>query len=135
MRCEANFERFWRQTEVGIVLTQQNSVFGTRSEHSVGLIDTFRNQIVDQHTDVGLVASQHEGLTASEFQVGVDTRHQTLRGGLFVTGRAVDLTREVEVVDQLGFERVVELCGREVVVLDGVTCTVDVYVFQTLNLL
>ena len=110
-------------------------MLGARSEHSIRLIDTLRNEVVDQHTDVGLVTSQNERLLASEFEVGVDTRHQTLRGSLLVTRCAVDLTGEVEVVDQLGFERVVELRGREIVVLDGVTRAVDMHVLQTLNLL
>ena len=110
-------------------------MFRARSEHSIGLIDALCHQIVDQHSDIGLVATQHKRSLAREFEVGIDSRHQTLRRSLLVAGRAVDLTREVEVIDELGFERMVELRGWEIVVLDGVTRTVDMYVLQTLNLL
>jgi hypothetical protein len=41
------------KAQVGIVLAQQNAVFGTAGKHAVGLFGAFGNQIVYQHAYVG----------------------------------------------------------------------------------
>ncbi len=43
------------QPHVGIVLAQLQPVFGAAGEHAVGLGDAARDQVVDQHAEVGLV--------------------------------------------------------------------------------
>ena len=46
------------EPQVGVVVAQQQPVLGARGEHAVGLVDALGHQVVDQHADVGLVASQ-----------------------------------------------------------------------------
>ncbi len=108
------------QACVGIVLTEQDAVFGTRGEHAVGLIHALRREIVNQYADVRLVALQHHRIASGAFQRGIDTRHQALTGRLFVPRGAVDLTGDEQSGNDLALERVLELRRVEVIVLDGV---------------
>ena len=45
---------------VGIVLTEQDAVFRSGGEHAVGLVHAFRDKVVNEHADVGLVPAQGE---------------------------------------------------------------------------
>ena len=133
-RNQANFVTKRRKSCIGIVLSKQNSILGTRGKHAVRLINTLRHQVVDQHTDIGFVAIQYHGTLPYSTSVGIDTRHQTLRCGLLVAGRTIHLAGKVKTLDELCFERVKELSWRKIVVLDGVTRTVDVQIFEALDL-
>ena len=42
---------------VGIVLTQEEAVFGSAGEHPVGFQGALGDQIIDENTDIGLIAS------------------------------------------------------------------------------
>ena len=81
-----------RESHVGIVLTQQDAMLGSRCEHSIWLVNPFGHEVVDENTDVGLVALQHEWLATPHGMVGVDSCHQALPRSFLVTGRSVDLT-------------------------------------------
>ena len=57
-----------------------------------GSVDTLRDQVVDQHADIGLGAVEHEVRPPPPAaQRGIDAGHQTLRRRLLVAGGAVDL--------------------------------------------
>ena len=43
------------QTFVGIILTEQNTILGTRGEHTIRLIHTFVRQIIDEYANITLV--------------------------------------------------------------------------------
>ena len=67
-----------------------------RREHSVGLICALRNQIVDQNGRVCFRPVKDERRLALHFQRAINARHDPLAGGLFVTGRSIDLSGEEE---------------------------------------
>ena len=84
------------EAQVGVVLAQLQAVLGAAGEHAVGLGDAARDQVVDQHAEVGLVAARAPAGLAPRLQRGVDARQQPLRGRFLVAGRAVDLAGEEE---------------------------------------
>ena len=47
-----------RQAQIGIVLAQQQAIFGAAREHAIRLARAARDQVVDEHADVGLVAAR-----------------------------------------------------------------------------
>ena len=72
------------QTQVGVVFAQLQAVLGAAGEHAIGLGDAARHQVIDQHAQVGLVATRAPARIAARQQRRVDPRQQSLRGGLFV---------------------------------------------------
>ncbi len=49
---------FLSQTHVGIILAEKYAVFRTRGKHAVWFIHPFCHEVINQHTDVCLIASQ-----------------------------------------------------------------------------
>ena len=109
-----------RETAVGVVVPQQQPIFGAAGEHAVGLVDAAGDEIIDQHADVRLIAVEDERLAAGKSEGRIGAGHESLSGGFLVAGGAVDLTGEVQTGDVLRFERRLQLVGRSEVVLDGV---------------
>ena len=70
------------ESQVGIVLSEQNAVLGARGEHPVRFVDALRHQIVDQHADVGFVALQNDRRLPYPFAMRVDPCQQALRRSL-----------------------------------------------------
>ena len=62
---------------------------------------------------------------------GIDTRQQTLGGGLFVACGAIDLTCEIQVFNGLGFKRGFQSAGIKVIVFNGITWTQYVRIFES----
>ena len=62
--------------------------------------------------------------------VGIDPRDEPLACCFFVAGGPIDLTCEEEACDDLALERMVQLCGVEEVVLDGVAWTIEAHITQ-----
>ena len=102
-----------REPRIGIVLSQQYAVLGSRREHAVGFVHSLRYKIVDQHADVCLVALQHDRLLSLQAAVGVDARHKSLGGGLLIPGGAVYLTCKIQIVNEFGLQRVLQLNKEE----------------------
>src|SRR3546814_11779768 len=71
-----------------------------------------------QHAEVGLVAPWAPAIEATYLPRGVEAGQQALRGGLLVTGGAVDLAGEEQDLDRLGLQRGLEPARAEDVVLD-----------------
>src|SRR5690606_23265359 len=55
---QAEFATLLGQAQVGVVLAQLQAILGPRGEHAVGLGDAARDEVVDQHAEVGLVAAR-----------------------------------------------------------------------------
>ena len=118
---------------VGVVLPQQDAVFRTRSEHPVGFIHAFRYQIIDQDTDVRLVAPQDHRIQFLQFPVGVNAGHKALCSGFFVASCAVHLTRQEKILDEPGLEGGLQLGRVEEVIFDGVGRPEDFHILQALD--
>ena len=87
-----------REPLIGIVLAQQYPIFGTGSKHPVRILHTFCHQIIDKDTDVGLCAGEHHGILSVNGTMRIDARHQSLAGCLFITGSAIHLSGQIEMV-------------------------------------
>ncbi len=48
------------QAQVGVVLAQEQAVFGPAGHDAVGFVNDLGDQVVDQDADVGLVAAQDD---------------------------------------------------------------------------
>ncbi len=120
---------------VRIIVAQQQAIFRPRSKHAVRLVDTFGNQIVDEDTDVSLAAIEDEGRLVLDFQSGVDAGHQPLGGRLFIAGRAVNLTGEVETLHQFCLQRWMKLRGRGIIVLHRITPAQHLGLLESRNVL
>ena len=53
-----------REALIGIVLTQQKTILRARSHHPVRLTVFLRDQIVDQHADIGVGPVERHGCAA-----------------------------------------------------------------------
>ena len=83
------------QAEIGVILTQQQAVFAAAGHHAVRFVGALGRQIVHEHADIRLIASQCDGRPALHKARGVDPREDALRGGLLITAGAVDLPGEI----------------------------------------
>src|SRR5690606_10293352 len=114
------------ESQVGVVLTQAQAIFGAAGEHPVGLAHPASEQVVDQDAEVGFVAPGAPTLLAAHLPAGIDAGEKTLRSRFLVAGGAVDLAGEKKAPDRLELERGPEGARVEVVVLDGVARAYDV---------
>jgi len=75
-------------------------VFSSRREHTVWLIRSLGDQIVYQDSNVGFVTIQDNGREAKNFPGCINTRHEPLGGCLLISCRSIDLSGEIEVLDE-----------------------------------
>src|SRR5437016_12325950 len=94
-----------------------------RREHPVRLEAAFGDQVVDENSDVRLIASELEAFAIQHTMRGVDARDKPLCRGFLVARRPVDLSSEEQSLDALGLEPARELGRLNEVVLDGVART------------
>src|SRR4029079_12829903 len=110
-------------------LQPQQTMLVAAGDHAIGLACAAAYEVVDEHADVAFAALRDKGLFARGRARGIDAGDESLRRGFFVTCGAVDLPREEESRERLGFKRWLEIARIEEVVFDGVTGTRDVRVF------
>src|ERR1700758_4384405 len=94
-----------RKSLVGIIDAQVQTKLGARSEHAIRFVRAFGNKIVDKNCSVPFGTIEDERRLVLYFEPGVDSRHQSLAGGFFIARRAIDLSREKQARDLLGFKR------------------------------
>ena len=123
------------KTVVGIVLTKEDAILRAGGEHTVWLVNTLGDEVVDEDANIRLVARENERLFATNLADGIDSRNETLTGGLLVTRRAIDLPCHEEILENLAFEAMAELRRVEEIVFYGIARADDLHVFQTGNLL
>ena len=128
-RNQPGSPRLFGQTQVGVVLPQQQAELRPAGEHAVRLWRPASDQVIDKHADVTLRTFHVERGLLIQLQRGIGPRDQPLRRGLFVARRAIDLPREIKPPNRLGFQSRVQLRGRTIVILDRITGAQDVGVF------
>jgi sporulation protein YlmC with PRC-barrel domain len=111
---------------IGVVFTQPQSILRTTGEHPVRFVGSQVDQIVHQDPDVGLVPARPPGGLARHLARRIDTRQQPLRGRLLVAGGPVDLAGKEQTFKGPGLQRVLQIAGIEIVVLDGIAGAGDV---------
>ena len=110
----------FHQALIRIVLAQQEPVFRPRGKHPVWFPGVLGNEIVDQHADIGLRAVQDQRRLPLDLQGRIDPGHDALGRSLLIPGSPVDLAGMIQSLHVLGFEGLVELVWRKVVVFDGI---------------
>ena len=123
--CKAN---------VGIVLSEQNAIFCARGEHTIGFIYTFGDQIVDENANIGFIATECESFVAAARKCCVDAGYDALSTRFFVPRGSVHLSCKEESAHFLRFQRVMELCGREEIVFNGIAWAIDFHISETRHL-
>ena len=138
---QTNVEALFGESGIGIVLAQQNAVFSPGGEHAVGFVYTLGHKVVDEHTNVGLVAPQSQlALRLSRAWVGtcmqgsVHAGNETLSGSFFITGGTVHLSGHKKTPHNFRFQGMVQLCGVEEIVFYGIAGAVYSHVAQSRNL-
>ena len=122
------------EAHVGIVLTQKYAILGTRGEHAIWFVHAFGHEVVDKHTYVCFIASEHKGFAAYYILMCIDAGYQALPCRFLITGGTVDLSGKEEVAHTFGFERMLELCGVEKVVFDSISRAIDLQIGKGGNL-
>src|ERR1043166_4810758 len=82
------------QAHVGIVLAQQEPIFCAGVEHAIRLDCALSHEIIDEHTNVGLVSPQNDRFFLLHTTRGIDASHQSLCASFLVAGGAVYLSGE-----------------------------------------
>ena len=132
-REESGGDGVGAEPEIGGVLSQKQPILRPAGEHAVGFRRAAGHEIINQHADIGFIAREDEVAFSSEAAGGIDSRHESLGGGLFVARSAIDLSGEVEARDAFGFQGAVELGWGAVVVFDGIARAEDFAGFEPLN--
>ena len=83
-----------RQSLVGIVRPQLQTVLCPRGKHPIGLGHAAGHQVVDHHPDIGLAARQDDRDFAHSLGGGIQPGYQALAAGLLIAGGAIDLAGE-----------------------------------------
>ena len=122
-----------RQATVGVVLAQQQPIFGATGEHPVRFHRTPRNQIVDHDPNVGLAPARCPGLAIQNPERGIETRNQPLSRRLLVTRRAIDLAGKVETRQGFGLQAGMQITGIEVIVFDRIPWPRDMRLLEPPN--
>ena len=109
-----------RQALVGVVDPQAEPVLRARGEHPIGFADAARDEVVDEHADIGFGAVEGDAVGAGGEARRIQPGDKPLRRRFLVAGRAVDLAGEEEARKALRLERRRELARIDVVVLDRI---------------
>jgi hypothetical protein len=82
---------------IGVIVSKRQPSFRSRGEQPVRLVHSMTDQIVSQDPDISFIPSQTNGRRPSSASAALIPAINPGRL-LFVTGRAVDLTRKIETV-------------------------------------
>ena len=121
------------QSQVGVVLPQQETILGPGGEHAIRFFGTLGDQVIDQHADISLVAADDEFRRPLYLQRRVDPSDDSLGRRLLIARRAVDLTRKEQIGPVLQCQGMAELQGQNVVVFHRVARPDDFHPLQTGN--
>ena len=113
--------RPWGRRRGRTVSTPSSSRYSARDvKRRYGSSSPFFVRSSTMHRRVGLGALEHERLLPPDRERGVDARQDSLRRGLLVARRAVDLPGEKEPGTSSASSVSAQLIGKDEVVLDGV---------------
>ena len=87
-----------------IILTKKYSILRTRGEHSVWLINSLRDQIINQDSNIRLITAKNERILAVNLQMSVDSCDNPLSTSLFVAGSTINLTRKIQIFNIFQFK-------------------------------
>src|SRR5215831_11539061 len=109
------------ETAIRVVDPQVQTELRARGEHAIRLIRPLGNQVVDEYRCVRLGAVEDQWLLLFDLKCGVDARHQSLTGSLFIARGSVDLAGQEQAGDLSSFQRALEFGGIDRVVFDRIS--------------
>lgn len=121
------------ESEARVVLSENESPFGSTCEHAIRLICSFCDKIINKNANVGVLSAEHKRFFTTHGKHGVDARHDALRGSFLIACRAVDLSGEVKSAYSLRFKRVRQLTGVDAVILNRVGVCKKLGMFKPWN--
>ena len=65
----------FHEAKIGIVVTEQQTIFRTRREHSIRLSGIFGDQIINQHANIGLGTVEYKRLISSQLECCIHAGH------------------------------------------------------------
>jgi hypothetical protein len=128
---EAMAVSFFGEAQVGIVLSEGEAILCPGGEEPVGFVYPFRDEVIYEDADIGLLTGEGEGGKAEHFGGGINAGDDALGGGLLIAGGAVNLAGVKEVFDEFGFQGRVELVGLDKVVLNRIARAKHAGLFET----
>src|SRR5437763_308069 len=93
-----------RQPLIRIISPQAEPILRAGCEHAVRLADTFGDEIIRENADVPFRSADHDSSISAGAPSSVQTSEYSLRRGLFVSCRAVDLSGEEETWNRFQLE-------------------------------
>ena len=85
LRDESQFVAYRSQAAVGVILSEQESVFRARGHHSVRIGAALCDEVVYERSDIRAGTVEFKRVLFLNLACGIDARYQSLRGGLFVS--------------------------------------------------
>src|SRR5436309_3311330 len=79
---------------LGVVLAKEQAELGLRGMHAIGLIHLFGDEVVDEDSEVRLIAPQDDLVAAEGKAGGVDAGHDAEGSRFLVAGGADNLAGE-----------------------------------------
>ena len=123
----------FREAQIGVVFAQQQAIFGPAGKHAIRLRRALRDQVVNQHAQIGLVAAREPGRLVFCPPGRVQAGQQTLRGGLFITRGAIDLAGKEQPLDKPGLQPGIQLARVEKIIFDRITGADDMGLLKALD--
>ena len=119
-----------RQTQIRVVLPQEQPVFGSGRHHPVWLMAFFCHKIIDENADISLGTVDHDAFLPLQLPSRIDPGDQPLCRRFLVTGTSVKLSAAEEALNVLEFQRRLKLAGVYAVVFDGICIPHDLRIFK-----
>ena len=91
--------RVFKKPEFRTAVIEEQAMLGAACEHAIRLGRALGDQIVDEDTDVGFMALDDQRWRSPRLRGGINAGDQTLSGGFLITGGAVDLAGQKEILD------------------------------------
>ena len=92
------------QPDIGVVFAKLKAVLGAAGKHTIRLARPPGDQVIYQHTDISFIPTRCPCFKTLYLPRGIQPGDQSLRTCLFITRCTVDLTREKERGNTLGFQ-------------------------------
>ena len=124
---------FLAKTEIGIILSQKQSIFCTAGHHSVRLMIFFCHKIIDQHANISLGTIQYKLLLTFDFHCCIDSGNQSLCSSFFISRTSVKLSAAEQTFNLLKFQCRIELTRIDAVIFDCISILYDFCMFKPRN--
>src|SRR5208282_1819110 len=132
-RNQTEFKSLRAQTDIGIILPQEQSVFGSAREHPIRFLGPPSYQVINQYTDIRFGTAQNKSRFSQDLEARIGASHKSLSSSLLISGSTINLTCEIEAVHPVRLERRIQLGWRTIIVLHGVPWPDDLCLLQAGN--